>query len=73
MINQEDKELIRQELLAESKQEELEESKMYSDQEYAIEQYADEIISASETLKDIASRLNNYNHYIDYRELLDYV
>ena len=46
------------------------EKKMYSDEEYAIEQYEDEILRAVEMLIDVSSKLSNYGHELSINDLV---
>ena len=60
------KEEMRQEALEDAYYE----KKMYSDEEYAIEQYEDEILRAVEMLIDVSSKLSNYGHELSINDLV---
>ena len=56
-----------QEALEESRHEQL----MYSDEEYALEQYEDEILMAVKMLRDVSSKLSKYGHELSVNDLVD--
>ena len=56
-----------QETLKDARHEQL----MYSDEEYAIEQYEDEILRAIEMLRDVSSKLSNYGHELSVNDLIE--
>jgi hypothetical protein len=57
---------MRQEFLEESRHEQL----MYSDEEYAIEQYESEVLRAVEMLRDVSSKLSSYGHELSINDLV---
>jgi hypothetical protein len=46
------------------------EKKMYSDEEYAIEQYEDEIQDAIKILQNVSFKLSGYGHELSINDLI---
>jgi len=69
-FNQNEKDLLRQELLAEAKQESLHELKCEEDESYCIEQYEDLIMEANRTLEKVAKLVNGYGWNISAIDLV---
>jgi hypothetical protein len=61
------KEDMRQEMKEDSRHEQL----MYSNKEYAIKYYGDEISDLVEKLRKISNKLYEYGHIISTEELVD--
>ena len=60
------KEEMRQEALEDAYYE----KKMYSDEEYAIEQYEDEIQDAIKILQNVSFKLSGYGHELSINDLI---
>lgn len=72
MIEQEDKDLIRRELMEERYREEQEEMQLHNDVEYALEQLADDkLIDMYDDLTMISSNMNRYGWDVSISELID--
>jgi hypothetical protein len=63
------KEDMRQEFLEDARHEQL----MYSDEDYAIDQYLVEIQEAEGILRKVSDKLSRYGHSISTKELLDLI
>jgi len=67
-MTQEDRDELRQEMLEDSYREDLQEKRMYSDLEYAIEQL--DLLDAMSEVEELVKKLNNYGHEISASEIV---
>ena len=68
MITQEDRDELRQEMLEDSYREEIIEKRLYSDLEYAIEQF--DLLEAMKAVEELVKKLNSYGHEISVSDLV---
>ena len=68
MITQEDRDELRQEMLEDSYREEIIEKRLYSDLEYAIEQF--DLLEAMKAVEELVKKLNSYGHEISVSEIV---
>lgn len=72
MINQADRYLLEQEMKEERFQEEQEEARLHSDEEYCFEQVVDEdLMEIYETLVSLATKMNRYGWTVGATDLLN--
>ena len=64
---------LKMDMEQEMKEEAYYERKMYEDEEFAVEQYSEQIMDIQEKLSKIARELNEYGHQLTVEELLKYV
>ena len=67
-MTQEDRDELRQEMLEDSYREEIIEKRLYSDLEYAIEQF--DLLEAMKAVEELVKKLNSYGHEISVSDLV---